>query len=165
MDTFDGKADESKPGFLRRCFPILEWLAPYNRNRPAGHAVAGLSVWALLTPQALVCVASIRRQPPPASDLHRCQLCYDDSVVPVEAEPLDLGLWDMRLRCGQCGTYRDVIVSDDAAQRYDKELNHGMTQIAAALERAEREHMHAEVRVFIAALEHDLIDAGDFAGG
>ena len=145
MDTFDGMADESKPGFLRRCFPILGWLAPYNRNWP--------------------CVASTRRQPPPASDLHRCQLCYDDSVVPIEAEPLDLDLWDMRLRCGQCGTYRDVIVSDDAAQRYDKELNHGMAQIAAALQRAEREHMHAEVRIFIAALERDLIDAGDFAGG
>ena len=150
MDTFDGMADESKPGFLRRCFPILGWLAPCNRNWPTGRGGAGLSVWTL---------------PPPASDLHRCQLCYDDSVVPVEAEPLDLGLWDMRLRCGQCGTYRDVIVSDDAAQRYDKELNHGMAQIAAALERAEREHMRAEVRIFITALERDLIDAGDFAGG
>jgi hypothetical protein len=64
-----------------------------------------------------------RRRPPLESDLHRCPLCYDDSVVPVEAEPLELGRWEMRLRCGRCGTYR----------------------------------------VFIAALEHDLIDAGDFA--
>jgi len=69
----------------------------------------------------------------------------------------------MRLRCGRCGTYCDVVVSDSDAQRYDRELSHGMTEIAAALEREERERMSAEMRVFIAALEHDLIDAGDFA--
>ena len=41
----------------------------------------------------------------------------------------------------------------------------GVAKIAAALERAERERMSAEVRVFIAAIEHDFIDAGDFASG
>jgi hypothetical protein len=97
VDTFDGKADVAKPGFLRRCLPILGWLASYNREWPAGYAMAGFSVWALFTPQPLVGVASIRGQPPLASDLHRCRLCYDDSVVPVEAEPLDLGRWGMRL--------------------------------------------------------------------
>ena len=104
-----------------------------------------------------------RRRPPLESDLHRCQLCYEDSVVPVEAEPLDLGQWEMRLRCGHCGTYRDVTVSDGVAKRYDEALSHGMAEIAAALKREERERMTAEVMVFIAALEHDLIDAGDFA--
>jgi hypothetical protein len=107
----------------------------------------------------------IRRRPPREADLHRCQLCYDDSVVPVEAEPLELGLWAMRLRCGHCGTYRDVTVSDDDAQRYDRALSQGMAEIAAALERQERERMNAEVQAFIAAIEHDLIDAGDFASG
>jgi hypothetical protein len=127
--------------------------------------VAGLSVWALVTPYGLASVAAIRRKPPLESDLHRCQLCYDDSVVPVEAEPLELDRWEMRLRCGQCGTYRDVIVSDSDVQRYDRELSRGMAEIAAALEREERERMSAEVQVLIAALEHDLIDAGDFASG
>ena len=62
-------------------------------------------------------------------------------------------------------TYREVTVSDDAAERYDEELSHGMAEIAAALERAERERMSADVRIFVAALEHDLIHAGDFASG
>jgi hypothetical protein len=127
--------------------------------------MAGFSVWALFTPQPLVGVASIRGQPPLASDLHRCRLCYDDSVVPVEAQPLDLGRWGMRLRCGQCGTYREVIVSDAAARRYDQELGHGMAEIAAALRREAQERMSTEARVFIAALAHDLIDPGDFAAG
>ena len=70
----------------------------------------------------------------------------------------------MRLRCGQCGTYREVVVSNDAANRYEQELNRGMAEIAAAAARDDRERMGAEMRVFVAALEHDLIDAGDFAG-
>jgi hypothetical protein len=85
-----------------------------------------------------------RRQPSPGSGLHQCALCQSDFVVPVEAEALDEGRWDMRLRCGQCGTYRDVVVSDEVAKRYDLDLNRGMAEIAAAL-------------------EHDLIDDGDFA--
>jgi hypothetical protein len=103
-----------------------------------------------------------RRQPPPGSGLHQCPLCHDDSVVPVEAEALDHGRWDLRLRCGQCGTYRDVIVSDDVAQRYDVDLNRGMAEIAAALSQQEQARMAAEAHLFIAALQHDLIDAGDF---
>jgi hypothetical protein len=82
--------------------------------------------------------------------------------VPVLAEPLDLARWDLRLRCGQCGTFRDVRVSDGDAKRYDADLSRGMAEIAAALEREDHERMTYEVRVFIAALEHDLIDAGDF---
>ena len=85
--------------------------------------------------------------------------------MPVESEALDDGRWELRLRCGQCGTYRDVVVSDDVAKRYDLDLQRGMAEIAAALERHDHERMTAEARVFIAALRHDLIDAGDFATG
>ena len=107
----------------------------------------------------------IRRQPPPGSGLHQCPLCHDDSVVPVEAEALDHGRWDLRLRCGQCGTYRDVVVTDDVAKRYDLDLQRGMVEIAAALKRHDHERMTAEANVFIAALQHDIIDAGDSASG
>jgi hypothetical protein len=103
-----------------------------------------------------------RRQPPPGSGLHQCPLCHDDSVVPVFAEALDLGRWDLRLRCGQCETFRDVVVSDDVAKRYDLDLGRGMADIADALRREDRDRMAAEVQVFIAALERDLIDAADF---
>jgi hypothetical protein len=164
VSTSDGKVDAAKPGFLRRYCPILGWLASCNRRWLAEDAAAGLSVWAPLAPQAPASAELIRRRrPAPASDLHRCQLCDDDSVVPIEAAPLDPGRWEMRLRCGQCGTYREVIVSDRVAKRYDEELNRGMGEIAAALKREDRERMTAEVRVFVAALEHDLIDAEDFA--
>lgn len=103
-----------------------------------------------------------RRRHPPGAGLHECALCHDDFVVPVKAEALELGRWDLRLRCGQCGTYRDVVVSDGEAERYDLDLQRGMSEIAAALSREDRDRMAAEARVFIAALEHDLIDAVDF---
>jgi len=106
-----------------------------------------------------------RRQPPPGSGLHQCPLCHDDCVVPVEAEALDHGRWDLRLRCGQCGTYRDVVVSDDVANRYSLDLDRGMAEIAAALRQQDHERMTAEAQIFIAALEHDLIDGADFASG
>ena len=38
---------------LRRYLPIAAWLPAYHRGAPAGDAVAGLSVWALLVPQCL----------------------------------------------------------------------------------------------------------------
>jgi hypothetical protein len=100
-----------------------------------------------------------RRHP---SGLHECLLCHDDFVVPVRAEALELGRWDLRLRCGQCGTYRDVVVSDGVADRYDRDLQRGMSEITAALRQEDHDRMAAEARVFIAALEHDLIDAVDF---
>jgi hypothetical protein len=106
-----------------------------------------------------------RRQPPPGAGLHQCPLCHEDSVVPVEAEALDHGRWDLRLRCGQCGTYRDVVVSDDVAKRYESDLQRGLVEIAAALERHDHERMTAEAEVFIAALEHDIIDVEDFGSG
>lgn len=102
-----------------------------------------------------------RRTPPPG--LHRCCVCHDDSVVPVWWEALDDEQWRMLLRCGQCETYRSVIVANDQAKAYDRDLQRGMDQIAVSLERSDRERMAAELQVFVAALEHDLIDAADFA--
>ena len=46
---------------------------------------------------------------------------------------------------------------------YERELHRGAAEIAATLDRADRARMLAELPVLIAALEHDLIDAADFA--
>ena len=100
-----------------------------------------------------------RRTPPPGSGLHQCCLCHDDFVVPVWWEETDDERWHMLLRCAQCETYRDVVVGTDVVAAYERELQRG----AATLDRADRARMLAELPVLIAALEHDLIDAADFA--
>ena len=132
---------------------------PAVTSSDAGEAVV------ITCDEASVEVFKRRRQLPPGSGLHQCPLCHEDFVVPVEVEALDQGRWDLRLRCGECGTFRDVVVSDDVAKRYDLDLNRGIAEIAAALQTAGSRADDRRGGVFIAALEHDLIDGGDFASG
>ena len=69
----------------------------------------------------------------------------------------------MRLRCGECESIGEVVVSDATAQRYDRRLDKGMSEIALILRRLEREAMARDAETFATALELDLLDAGDFA--
>jgi hypothetical protein len=101
--------------------------------------------------------------PPPGSGLHLCALCHADCVVPVWWESEGDDRWRMLLRCGACDTYRDVIAPDDVADAYDRDLARGMREIRIALERLDRERMADQTDAFVAALQRDLIDAGDFA--
>jgi hypothetical protein len=103
-----------------------------------------------------------RRTPPPGSGLHQCRICHDDYVVPIWSEEAGNERWHLLLRCAQCETYRDIVVSNDVAKVYERDLERGKAEIAATLDRNERARMAADVHVFIAALEHDLIDAADF---
>jgi hypothetical protein len=104
----------------------------------------------------------VRRTPPPGSGLHQCRICHDDFVVPVWWEEADDEHWHLLLRCAQCDTYRDVTVGNDVAATYDRHLQRGTAEIAAAIEHADRARMLAELPILVAALERDLIDAADF---
>jgi high affinity sulfate transporter 1 len=44
---------QEKPGLLGRYAPILHWLPKYQMKWLSGDLIAGLSVWALMVPQAL----------------------------------------------------------------------------------------------------------------
>jgi hypothetical protein len=101
--------------------------------------------------------------PAPGSGLHQCAFCRADSVVPVWWEDLDDERWHMLLRCGECGTYRDVVATDDVALAFERDLERGAAEIRAALARIDRARMATQADAFIAALRRDLIDAGDFA--
>jgi hypothetical protein len=94
--------------------------------------------------------------------LETCALCETDYVNPVVWEPVEAGWW-MRLRCGECATYREVTVSDEVAAHFDRELNRRADVLARALQRIERQEMAAEVEMIIGALRRGLIDAADFA--
>jgi hypothetical protein len=104
------------------------------------------------------------KTPPPGSGLHQCALCHADCVVPIWWESVDGDGWRMLLRCGACETYRDVIAPDDVAQAYERDLEHGMREIHVAVEKMDRDRMADQTDAFVAALQRDLIDAGDFAG-
>ena len=108
-------------------------------------------------------MAGDRHGPPRDPGLHRCTTCHDDYVVPVWFEDLGERGWHMLLRCGQCETFREIIVGDDAANAYDRDLARGSAQLRAAVAELDAERMAAQVAAFIVALRLDLIDAEDFA--
>ena len=82
--------------------------------------------------------------PTSGSGLHQCALCHAEYVVPVWWESLDEERWQMLLRCGACGTYRTVTVGNDLAQAFERDLNRGMREIRAAVDRIDRDRMAVE---------------------
>ena len=106
-------------------------------------------------------MARFRSTPPPGSGLHQCANCHDDFVVPVKVEDLH-DKWHLLLRCGQCETYRAVVIGDDVAHAYERDLDRGAAQIRASLKVIDAERMTDLVATFVVALERDLIGADDF---
>ena len=98
----------------------------------------------------------------PEADLTICQSCGSGYVIPTGWTEREETAWWIRLRCGECGSGREVVVSDAVAQRYDQRLEQGVDEIARTLHREEREQMARDAETFATALELDLLDAGDF---
>jgi hypothetical protein len=96
------------------------------------------------------------------SDLTVCPSCRSGYVVPTDWAEQGRTAWWIRLRCGECGLIREMVVSDAIAQDYDRRLGEGMDEISLALHRLELEQMAQEAETFATALDLDLLDAGDF---
>jgi hypothetical protein len=105
-----------------------------------------------------------RRTDPPAPHEHLavCRSCGSEYVIPVDWTVQEEDAWWIRLRCGECALVREVVVSDAAAQDYDRRLDQGVQVIARALRRHELEQMAREAETFATALELDLVNASDF---
>lgn len=98
----------------------------------------------------------------PPERLTVCRCCGADMVVPVAWDEVSHVDWWIRLRCGACGFIIEVVVDDDDADAFDRELRRQVREIAAALAASERERMKDALHTLTTALERDLIDAGDF---
>ena len=94
-----------------------------------------------------------------------CATCGSDFVSPIEWAEHDETNWWMRLRCGQCGEVREVVVSQEVADRYDRALDRTSEAIVSTLARLDRERMTAEVEAFTTALRLDLFDAATSPDG
>jgi hypothetical protein len=97
-----------------------------------------------------------------AGRLDLCPGCGEGFVYPVtwtESGPAD---WWLLLRCGGCGTWRDVVASNYAVAAFERMLDEEMAVIRAAAERLERESLSAQADTFAAALRLDLLSADDF---
>jgi hypothetical protein len=94
---------------------------------------------------------------------HRCVDCRRDFMCPIRWDTVGEDHWLIQSRCGECGTWRSEVVTNEEAERYDLMLARQSAQIALGLARLERDQMAAELDSFVAALDRDLIDATDFA--
>jgi hypothetical protein len=97
-----------------------------------------------------------------ATRLDTCFECGQGFVYPFdwsESGPAD---WWLHLRCGACGTCREVVASNCAVEEFDRQLDAEMNVIDAAARRLERESFLAQADSFGAALRLDLLSADDF---
>jgi len=53
IETLDSVTGGKTKRFFHRHLPITEWLPAYKREWLTGDIIAGLTVWALLVPEAL----------------------------------------------------------------------------------------------------------------
>ena len=90
------------------------------------------------------------RLPASPARLVDCGRCGSDFVNPVAQHEVgettvQLGWgasvtrWRIRLRCGGCGDVREVELSDAGAKRFERELQRGVADVAAAVARIERD--------------------------
>src|SRR4051794_29159141 len=107
--------------------------------------------------------SAARRLAGPPAGLEHCPGCRKAFVCPLAWEVDGPEHWLIDLRCGACGLRRDVRISNAEATAFDLTLDRQTAQIARELARSDRERMHHELHVFVAALARDLIDAADFA--
>jgi hypothetical protein len=77
--------------------------------------------------------------------LRSCPACGSRWVARSEREKLEPPNIVVSLRCGACGSWRQVLTTVWGAERY------------------ERDQMRRLLRVLAVALRLDLLDAGDFA--
>jgi hypothetical protein len=95
-------------------------------------------------------------------DLHWCPACGADFVHPItwtESGPAD---WWLLLRCGECGTRRDVVASNLVVAEFDRVLDEELDRIKLTADRLERETLRAQADSFGTALRMDLLTADDF---
>jgi hypothetical protein len=96
------------------------------------------------------------------ADLRCCSDCGKAFAYPVtwtESGPAD---WWLLLRCGSCGSWRDVVASNPVVADYDRILDADLDTIRDAAAHLEREALRDAADTFGLALRLDLLTADDF---
>ena len=104
-----------------------------------------------------------KRQSQTAVELHRCSAC-DSHLVQADgwAQAGTGGLWQIWLRCPDCGGRRTGVYGPEEIDRFDEELDRGTRDLVQLLENLERANMEDALQRFQAALHADLILPEDF---
>lgn len=108
-----------------------------------GIALAGAAFAAVIALAAVRVVACRARRSP----LRSCPLCAGDAIVSLNRETVDERFEAVELRCGECGTWRRVVTSPEAARGLELALDRqrrGMRELADKLGREAATHSPLE---------------------
>ena len=92
-----------------------------------------------------------------------CSGCRSDFLCPIDWEPADDDHWSIDARCGACGLWHGLHLTNAQAASWDVELDRQTQPIKRELRQLDKQQMAHQVEVFATALRLDLIDAADFA--
>jgi hypothetical protein len=95
-------------------------------------------------------------------DLSLCGGCGSNLVQPIDWSLVGRTHWRVTLRCPNCEWSGTGVFTQEAVDRFDRELDRGMRQLQSTLTRVSRACMEAEIAAFAKALETDLIVPFDF---
>ena len=109
----------------------------------------------------------LRRSPatpePGEEDLRTCRSCRQPFLHPLDRHEEGESEWRILLRCGNCDRRWEVVATDRQTTRLECDVARDIVTIRRALERLDRERFEVQADAFAAALDHDLVDASDFA--
>jgi hypothetical protein len=94
--------------------------------------------------------------------LWRCGGCDCPFVQPLDWDLVGRSHWRVTLRCPNCEWVGTGVFSQDAVDRFDRELDRGMRKLQSTLSRVSRACMEADIESFTHALATDLIVPFDF---
>ena len=129
---------------------------PAQKPRPLRRAIGTVVSW--LRGPVYVPSAALRGD----EDL-RCGQCGSTAVCPMEWAPDGETSWTIEARCGECGTWTELWLSNARAARFDVVMDEQIALIARAVERLDAERAARDFESLIEAFRRDLIGPGDFA--
>lgn len=107
---------------------------------------------------------TVRPQPPTEPEgLERCRRCPSRLVYPLRCRRLGRDLWQLELRCPDCGRVWRERRSTAEVRGFDRQLAASRELLQGHLREIERIEREAEIARFAAALAVDAILPEDFA--
>lgn len=93
-----------------------------------------------------------------------CTRCRSTALCPMQWAPEGESGWFIEARCGECGAWDELRLSNREAARFDVVLDDQVALIATAVDRLEAERAARDFETLIEALRHDLITPADITG-
>jgi hypothetical protein len=138
---------------------------PARHEEPARHTAQQIvpEAASAVTESAVAEPAADQEEPPPdGREYHVCPLCHGELVYPIVWFRANDTAWQLRMRCPECETERDVIAGRADVEDLNRRLSRGSQELAKAADEMSRRNFEEEAAKLVAALELDLILPMDF---